>query len=335
MTKRPRGLTDHFLADKKILVTGGAGFVGAHLVRQLAKIGAQVTVIDNFSRGSAENIQDIPRTTLVDFDLRHEQGLSETMSGNEVVFNLAALNTGIDYDAGRTQEMFENNMLLQMIPLRVAGQVSSVKKFIQISSASVYSRISMETMVPTPEEADTSNPEPSKLGYALAKKMGENLATWYAQNTSLQTRIVRFINVYGEGDHYDEKGHFIPMMTRKFLEAKKIVNVFGSGEQKRSFLHVDDAVAALLTIAEKGENGQPYNVDASEEHSVKEVVLQIQQVLKKDEVKVVFDLTKPAGSARRLLANDKLIKLGWKPKVSFQDGLKRTIFDIQRRVESK
>jgi len=320
---------------KNILVTGGAGFVGSHLVKKLLSIGGyNVGVIDNLSRGKKENLIGVlDKINFYNVDLRCETGLLEIFEGYDLVFNLAALNTGVDFDKGRTELMFEENMLLQLIPLRVAGKTNSIKKFIQVSSASVYTKEAMEIEVPTSELADTSNPEKSKLGYALAKKMGENLAVWYAQNSSLETSIARFVNVYGENDHFDDLGHFIPMMTRKVLLAKKEVEVFGSGEQKRSFLYVKDAVNSLIILANKGGNGEVYNVDSQDEKSIKEIVELIRSILNK-KVNFNFDLSKPEGSKRRMLDSSKIRKIGWQPQTSFEDGFRKTILDVEKRLKN-
>lgn len=323
-----------FFKGKKITVTGGAGFIGSHLVRKLVEVGAKVTVLDNFSRGLKSNLKDVLKDIKVyKVDLCDEKKAQKYFNGQEIVFNLAALNTGVDYDLGRTEVMFEDNMLLQMFPLRMAKKSGTVKKFIQISSASVYSRDAMDNQIPTIETADTTNPESSKLGYALAKKMGEHLASWYNENTFLKTYSVRFINVYGEDDNYDDKGHFIPVMVKKFIESKKKVNIFGSGKQKRSFMHVQDAVDALLVIAQKGKAGEVYNVDSNNEKSIKEVVTIINGFFKSKKLALYFDTSKPEGSKRRVLDSSKLRRLGWEPKVEFMDGLERTIVNITRRMK--
>lgn len=317
----------------RVLVTGGAGFIGSHLVKHLVDLGLAVAVIDNLSRGSLQNLQGVKhKITFINKDLTKENGLVKMFEGHSVVFNLAALNTGIDYDTGRTQQMFEENILLQMMPLRAAAKTLSVKKFIQVSTASIYSRTAMENQVPTPETADTNNPEPSKLGYALAKKMGEYLAFWYTQTTKIHTVTARFINVYGEGDNIDDKGHFIPSVIKKFILAKKSVTIFGSGNQKRSFLYVGDAVGGLLTLSTKGKRGEAYNIDAGEEYSVRDVVVRIQKQLNKQSLRVVYDRTKPEGSKRRLLDASKIRALGWQPHASFTEGLRRTIVDISSRI---
>lgn len=323
-----------FFKKNKIIVTGGAGFIGSHLVKRLVLLGAKVTVLDDFSRGTKNSLKEVlGKVKIYKVDLRNEKQSQTYFNDQEIVFNLAALNTGVDYDLGRTEVMFEDNMFLQMMPLRMAKKSNSVKRFIQVSSASVYSREAMDNQVPTPETADTTNPESSKLGYALAKKMGENLANWYNQNTFLETSSVRFINVYGENDNFDEKGHFIPVMIRKFIEAKERVDVFGSGNQKRSFMHVRDAVEALLVIAEKGQKGEVYNVDSNNEKSIKEVVNLINDYFSSKDISLNFDISKPEGSQRRMLDSGKLKKLGWIPKVEFKDGLNRTIKDIEDRIK--
>jgi nucleoside-diphosphate-sugar epimerase len=322
------------LRNTRVLVTGGAGFIGSHLSEQLVKIGARVTVADNFSRGSLSNIRHIKKqVALINVDLRTEEGARRATKNQSIVFNLAAVNTGVDFDIGRTQYMFEENVLLQMMPIRAAA-INHVDTFIQVSSASIYSTLAMEKHVPTTESDDQGQPEQSKLGYALAKRAGENLASWYAENSKMRTVVARFINVYGTGDNFDNLGHFVPTIIRKFINSDNSVEVFGSGNQKRSFLHVDDAVSALLLLARKGANGQAYNIDPQEEHAVKEIVLAIQKIMRKQNVHLVFNRQQPEGSKRRMLDNTKIKHLGWKPNHSLLPSLPELIKDIVSRDEA-
>lgn len=322
-----------YFKDKKILITGGAGFIGCHLAEALVAQGAQVTILDNLSRGSLDNLDTIIdqiKFTKTDLRVNNSKNLN-FFQNQEIIFNLAALNTGVDYDLGRTEVMFENNLLLQMVPLQLAAQ-AKVKKFIQISSASIYSKYAMEEKIPTKENDDQGEPESSKIGYALAKKMGEKLAIWYAENRGINTCRVRFINVYGDRDHFDSLGHFIPVMIRKFLAAQNSIEVYGDGQQKRSFLYVDDAVAALLLIAEKGLNGQVYNVDSNQEKTVKEVVTLISQLISEKKPEIIFNPKLPTGSQRRMLDNSRISQLGWQPKISFTTGLINCFNDIKHRL---
>lgn len=316
-----------FYYGKQILVTGGAGFIGSHLVEYLVRSGAIVTVLDNLSRGSLDKIKSVKKEiNFINVDLRAQVSLGKVFSKQKIIFNLAAFNTGIDYDVGRTQKMFEENMLLQMLPLQAAFQ-NNVEKFIQISSASVYSREAMEKRNPIKEDDDKGEPEPSKLGYAMAKKMGEYLAKWYSLNSPLHTVITRFINVYGTRDNYDDKCHFIPSIINKFSYSQKEIVVFGSGNQKRSFIHVDDVVDALSILGEKGKRAEVYNVDSQDEHSVKFIVRAIQKKMNRKDVFVKYDITKPEGSKRRILDNNKLLALGWKPTKKLMNSLDELIED--------
>jgi nucleoside-diphosphate-sugar epimerase len=315
----------------EILVTGGSGFIGSYLVEKLTSRGALVTVADNFSRNNTKRLDKTKnRIRVLNLDLRVFSNALKATRNQQIVFNLAAINTGIDFDFGKTQYMFEENMLLQMMPIRAAA-VNGVKKFIQVSSSSIYSYKASVLRIPTRETDDNETPEQSKLGYSLAKKMGENLAKWYSQNSNMKTVISRFTNVYGLKDNYDNKGHFISAITKKFMKSKNEIEVFGSGNQKRSFLHVSDAVDALIFIASKGENGEPYNVDPHDEHTIKEIVYKIREILG-SEAKVIFNKKMPEGPKRRLLDNKKIIELGWKPKHRLLDELPDIIREIYTSI---
>ncbi|MCB9813395.1 MAG: NAD-dependent epimerase/dehydratase family protein [Pseudomonadales bacterium] len=324
-------MNDYFL-NKNVLITGGAGFIGSHLARKLALLGSKVSIIDNLSRGNINRLIDIKdKINFYKADVTNLKSSQKYFKNQEIIFNLAALNTGVDFDLGRTEVMFEQNMLLQMMPLKMSQKSGSVKRFIQASSASIYSTDAMVNQIPTPESAAGGEPEKSKLGYALAKQMGEYLANWYYKDTGLDTVIVRFINVYGEDDNYDEMGHFIPVVIRKFIEADKKVEIFGSGNQKRSFIYVDDVVNALLVLAERGVAGEVYNVDSNCEKTVKEVVELIAKFFNDKKLKIFYDTTKPEGSQRRMLDSSKLRSLGWKSKTEFKIGLYSTIQNIYEK----
>jgi len=320
--------------NKRILVTGGAGFIGSHLTEKLVGLGAKVSVADNLSRGSLINLNRVKnKIKFLNLDLRLEKNALVATKNQTIVFNLAAVNTGVDYDIGKTEYMFEENMLLQMMPIRAAA-INNVDTCIQVSSASIYSTEAMEERIPTKENDDGGNPEKSKLGYALAKRMGENLAMWYSANSNMKTVIARFINVYGTHDHYDELGHFIPTMIKKFIRADKQVEIFGSGRQKRSFMHVNDAIEGLLILATNGKTGETYNVDAQDEHTVKEIVVEIQKILGKKGIHLVYNQSLPEGSKRRMLDNRKITKLGWKPKHNLLESLSEIVHDIVIRETS-
>ena len=320
------------MENAKVCITGGAGFIGSHLAEDCLSHGALVTIVDNFSRGKLKNIRNLYKNVRVlNLDLRESTACDIAVKNQDIVFNLAAFNTGVDYDVGHTHIMFKENMLLQMLPIIAAVQ-QPVKMFVQVSSASIYSPAAMEQRIPTNESDDKGDPEPSKLGYALAKQMGEHLARWCGEIQTMKTVIARFTNVYGPRDHFDKLGHFIPTVIRKFHNSNTSVEIFGSGSQRRSFLHVKDATQALLLLSQKGENGEAYNIDPHDEHSIKEIVFQIRKIMNKTSVDVLFNQKLPEGSKRRLLDNAKIKNLGWVPQRTLMQSLPTLVDDITKQI---
>jgi UDP-glucose 4-epimerase len=316
-----------------VLITGGAGFIGSHLAELLLQQGHTVTIADNLSRGKLANIAHIKKhIQFLSTDLRIEHEAHKATKRKDIVFNLAALNTGIDYDAGRTQHMFEQNMLLQMMPLKAAA-ANGVNSFVQVSSAVVYPRKALLQNTPVKETRVSGDPELSKQGYAFAKRMGEHLAKWYSETEQIKTIIARFTNVYGPRDHADELGHFLPVIIRKFLFAKDHVIVFGSGKQRRSFLHVQDAAHALAFLSEKGKSGEAYNIDPHDEHTIASLVYQVQAIMKKKHIRIIFDTTKPEGPQRRLLSNEKISRVGWRPTQTLLHTLPTVVKEITHRLQ--
>ena len=172
-----------FWSGRRVCVTGGAGFIGSHLVEFLIADGAIVTVADNLERGKLSNL-DAVRDVIqfLELDLRTQEGSETACRGQEVVFNLAAKVAGIHYNQFHMCDMFENNMLLQQMPIAAAAR-EGVMRFCQVSHGLRLS--GMYARVPTPEtEGDRGEPEPTNAGYGWAKRMGERLARWYAKENS-------------------------------------------------------------------------------------------------------------------------------------------------------
>src|SRR5262249_17228383 len=156
----------------------------------------------------------------------------------EIVLNLAAKITGIGFSQKHQTEMFETNMLLQQNPINAAHRCG-VEKFCQVSSACIYPA---DAVVPTPEnEGHRGEPEPANGGYGWAKRMGEILAAYYARETSMKVVVARPFNAYGPRDHFDERiSHVIPALIKKIMDGNDPVEVWGSGNQTRVFVHAAD-----------------------------------------------------------------------------------------------
>jgi len=314
-----------FWKDKRVLASGGAGFVGSHLVEELVKDGAKVRVADNLERGKKDNLDAVINDVeFMETDLRDLDNSRKACKGMEVVFNLAAKVTGIEYNRTHQADMFENNMLLQQIPIHAAS-LEGVPRFMQLSTACIYPH---DSKVPTPEsEGDRGKPEPTNAGYGWAKRMGEKLAIWYAQETSMEVGIVRPFNAYGPRDYYDTAtSHVVPALIKKVLDGMNPVEVWGSGNQKRVFVHAQDFAVGLKLLGEKYAKPDPINLGHDDMVSMKELLVKIQEVTGIRNPPF-FNTDMPEGYPERAADTAKLKEAtgGFVPAISLEDGIKEMV----------
>lgn len=313
-----------FWKNKTALVTGGAGFIGSYLTELLVEAGAKVTVADVLSRGSRDRIQTVAnQVDLKQVDLFDIQKCKAVCKDQEVVFNLAAKVSGIEYNRFHMADMFEANMKLQMNVLHAAAE-SGVKRFLQVSTACIYPH---DAKVPTPEsEGDRSSPEPTNEGYGFAKLMGEKLAKYYTRERGIEVVIGRPFNAYGPRDHFDEAtSHVIPAIMKRVLNGDDPVTIWGSGNQSRVFVHAKDIACGMMLITEKAPAATPINIGHDHEVTIKELFKLICKVTGK-KPKPNFDTTKPDGYPRRAADVTLLRKYtGFVPSISLEDGLKEML----------
>lgn len=307
--------------DRKVLVTGGAGFIGSHLVEELVKDGAKVRVADNVERGRMENLDAVIKDIeFMKLDLRDPENARKASGKMEVVFNLAAKVTGIEYNRTHQADMFENNMLLQQIPLNAAHS-EGVPRFIQVSTACIYPH---DSKVPTPEsEGERGEPEPTNAGYGWAKRIGEKLAIWYSRETDMEIGIVRPFNAYGPRDYYDTAtSHVIPALIKKVMDGNNPVEVWGSGNQKRVFVHARDFAVGLKLLGEKYAVPEPVNLGHDDMVSIKELLELIQEItgIKNPPF---FNTDMPEGYPERAADTTKLKEVtgGFVPSISLREGV--------------
>ena len=306
--------------NKKVLVTGGAGFIGSYLTELLVEAGAKVTVADSLTRGSRSRIQNVlSKITLKKLDLFEYKNCLKACRGQQVVMNLAAKVTGIEYNRFHMADMFESNMRLQMNMLGAADECG-VKRFLQISTACIYPH---DAKVPTQEsEGDRGAPEPTNEGYGLAKLMGEKLARYYTKEKKMCVAIGRPFNAYGPRDHFDEStSHVIPAIMKRILDGDDPVAIWGSGNQSRAFVHAKDIAHGMMLIAEKAPAATPINIGHDSEVTIKELFNIICKVVGKHP-KPYFDTSKPDGYSRRA-ADVTLLRqtTGFVPSISLEEGI--------------
>jgi len=303
----------NWLAAKRLLVTGGAGFLGKHVVKQLEKKGCREIFIP---RSKDYNFVGWEAVKRVYGDARPD-----------VVIHLAAVVGGIGANRENPGKFFYDNLMMgaQMME---QGRVFGIEKFVAIGTVCAYPKF---TPVPFKED-DLWNgyPEETNAPYGLAKKMLLVQAQAYRQQYGFKAIYLIPVNLYGPEDNFDlESSHVIPALIKKCVDAvesgeDKIV-VWGTGKASREFLYVEDAAEAIVLATEKYDKPEPLNIGAGFEIKIKDLVSLVVE-LTGFRGEVVWDSTKPDGQPRRRLDVSKAEKeVGFKAKTDFREGLKKTI----------
>ena len=318
-----------FWRDRRVAVTGGAGFVGSYVVEQLVAAGARVTAVDDLSRGRPEHLAAVrDRIALATVDVRDAGAAADAFAGHEVVLHLAARVAGVAYNQAHPAEMFRDNAAITLGVLDAARQ-ARVGRVEVVSTACVYPR---DCQIPTPEtEGFRDDPDPSNLGYGWAKRMAEVQARLYAEEYGMAIGIVRPYNTYGPRDHLDAAtSHVIPALIQRVMGGEDPVVVWGSGRQSRAFLYVEDFARGVLEAAERYPTPDPVNLGTTEEVTIQQLIALICDACGRHP-KIAFDTTKPEGQPRRNCDSTKADRcVGFHAKVPLQEGLRRTIAWHQR-----
>jgi len=338
----------------KTLVTGGAGFIGSHLVKKLVEGKRKVIIVDDLSSGSVENLLTlgIKRS---DFELRkidltdyHET--LKALKDGENIFHLAARIGGIKY----LHETEDAELLAMQTNLAIdanvfkACNINKIKKIVYSSSVAVYSLekqfslgvvFSEKDFSARPKTQDSSlkfqmsvNPDG---GYGWAKLIGEIHLNWMRNVAKIG--IARIFNIYGQNEPIGEKAHAISDLIKKALfYPKEDFIVWGNGNQTRDYLYVSDCVDALIKLEEKINNlqGSPLilNIGSGRAASIREITEKIIEISGKN-IKPIYDSSKPVGPVSRT-ANINKAKdlLGWQPKINREEGLKITYSWIKEKL---
>ena len=302
-----------FWNDKKVLVTGGAGFLGYFVVEKLKEKG-----------GSEENIR-IPRTK--DTDLRRWENCVKVVKDIDIVIHLAAKVGGIGYNQAYPATLFYDNAIMG-IQIMEAARQENIEKFVAIGTICAYPKF---TPVPFKEENLWNGyPEETNAPYGLAKKMLLVQAQAYRQQYGFNAIYLLPVNLYGPRDNFDpESSHVIPGLIKKMfdakLEGKKEIVAWGTGKATREFLYVEDAAEGTILATERHNKPDPVNLGSGFEISIKDLVELIAELVE-FEGEIKWDTSKPDGQPRRCLDTSKAWKdFGFKAKTDFREGLKKTI----------
>jgi GDP-L-fucose synthase len=303
----------NFWQDKRVCVTGGAGFLGSFLLKKLAERGAQDVFVPR--------IEDYDLTKLED----QERMLDDAKP--DLVIHLAALAGGIGANRARPAEFFYKNLMMG-VPLLHKSWEKGVSKFVAIGTICAYPKF---TPIPFREENLWEGyPEETNAPYGLAKKMLLVQSQAYRDQYGYNSIYLLPVNLYGPGDNFNlETSHVIPALIRKCVEAQQRgdeqIVVWGTGFPTREFLYVGDAAEGIVLAAENYNGNEPVNLGSGMEISIKDLVELIVK-LTGFEGKVIWDKTKPDGQPRRALDVKRAKEyFGFEAKTPFEEGLRNTI----------
>jgi len=314
-----------FYKGKKVVVTGGAGFVGSHVVDQLLELGAKVVVPVH------PPYKEIPRNLIrvakgieiVPLDLTDDEAATRVLQGADIAMHLAAFIGGVQFSSVRQASAFQENLRPFMTVIEAARR-ASVGRFLVCSSACVYP---VDSTHPTPESDGFKGfPQITNEGYGMSKRMQEYLGMKYVEQYGMDVRIARPFNGYGPRDDFDQStSHVIPALIQKVMKADDVIEAWGDGSATRAFLYVDDFARGLLAVAEKGPMGQAVNIGPDEEISIKGLTELVMKLCGKN-LQVRWDTSKPAGQQKRG-CDTRFAKatIGFFAEVPLEAGLRKTI----------
>lgn len=316
-------MTTEFYRGKRIIVTGGAGFLGTHLVRMLQEAGAVVFV----PRSADYDLRTEKNTVLMIMDTATKQFLSRKRGHlPDIVFHLAARVSGISSTSAEPADhLFDNAMMaLNVIDACAIRNI----KLIVAGSVCAYPEHCPVPMVE--ENLWNGAPEPTNASYGEAKRLALAALQAYHQQHGLRCAYLLSANLYGPGDDFNPTtSHVIPALIRKVDEAQKTgdagISVWGSGHASRDFLYIEDAAKAYMLAGELVDTPEPINIGSGQEIYIAGLVEKIKAAMGY-QGDTIFDRSKPDGQKRRCLRIWKAEeRLGWKPTVGLDEGLMKTI----------
>ncbi len=299
-------------SDKRILITGGAGFIGSHIAEELAHRGWRPLIIDNLKSGQRKNLNGIAHT-FIEGDVRNFTQISEAMRGCQAVFHLAAL-TSVAESMERPDDYIDVNLRGTLNVLKAARE-NGVEKVVFASSASIYG----DSAVPGNDEE--MRPEP-KSPYAITKLDGEYYCSVYQEAFSLPTVCARFFNVFGERqDPVSPYAAAVPIFISRALR-NDVIKVYGDGTQTRDFVYVRDIANAMIFLMERAVG--VFNIGYGKSIRINRLVEMVKSFIKSDS-RIVYAPERQGEIKHSRASVKKLSQLDFRPVYSLESGLQKTM----------
>jgi nucleoside-diphosphate-sugar epimerase len=329
---------------KRILVTGGAGMIGSNLVKRLSQYDVEVFVVDNLWRGKIENLYDdfgesvIPLDThFFNYNLLDVGVCDELVKNVDYVIHLADIVAGIDYVFSHQGLLFRQNIRINSNLIdSVRKAKDHLKGFIYVGTACSFPLSRQNSLDQEPLRENELYPAMPESAYGWSKLMGQYETELLEKETGIPACTLMFHNVYGSPCDFGVRSQVIPALIRKAINyPNEPFNVWGSGTQGRAFIHVDDAVNALILSLEKGWGHGVIQIGPEICTSIKEIAELVVKISGKN-IEIVYDTTMPEGDKARSADFSKAKKiLGWEPKVTLEEGICKQYEWIKNQMENK
>jgi len=335
--------SENFWNETNVLVTGGASFIGSHLVDKLVNLGSKVTVIDNLSSGKKENLSN--SWNKIEFkknDLEYitKSELDGLFKDQEIVFHLAAVHGGRGFITMHPADVSSNFSIDHHV--FEGCKDSNVKNMVFASTACVYpTELQKEIGSDYTLKEEDSNPlnldknMSADIEYGWEKLMSEMQLHAFRKQYGLRGCPIRFVTAYGPREN---ETHAIIALIYKALEKMDPFEIWGDGKQERDFTYVEDIVSGSILAGEKISDMTPINLGTGQRYPIIDVVKMICSVLNWEPTEFKFDTTKPTGALSRALDNSRAKELlGWKPQFSLKEGLEKTVkwYVDNHKIEGK
>jgi nucleoside-diphosphate-sugar epimerase len=319
--------------DKNVVVTGGASFIGSHLVDKLVSLGAKVTVVDDLSSGNLENLSAVKtKIKFIKKDLEYikKDEIKEIFHNQNIVFHLAAVHGGRGYIQNHPADVCSNLSIDHHVFEAIAESGGSMENLVFASTACVYPP-DMQKTIGGNYRLKESDSDPrlmdsymsADIEYGWGKLMSEMQLNAFINQYGIKGCPVRFVTAYGPREN---ESHAIIALIYKAIQMTNPYTIWGNGQQERDFTYVADIVDGTLLASERVFDGEPINLGTGKKYKLIDVAESIFKLLDWRPAKIKFEKLMPVGPLSRALDNSRARKLlGWEPKFSLEEGLARTI----------